>query len=517
MKKKNFWLALMVALVLIPVAFVFTACGGDDGNKKPQLVSITASVTSENPYLTANLSVEYGTQINFDFNRDFKVEAYYTDNTTKVLTYANGEYTVDCGAFVNNSSLNPASNTAYELTFKAGEAQATISFHVLKKQIPVPTVNGGAAFTYTGSEIDIAMGYIDYLGCEVFVDIVDKEGDLTKATDAGDYYVTFKIKDIFKQNFEFMGGAEEVSVKWTIAPAQLNKSEVLSWVSRTDGKDISSSDAFTFKYEMVNGVFTPTEQGFNVNIPDEYQGAFEVSGAKAAVGGSTLEIKLKSANYCLVDDGAVIEDGKISIGYNINKMKLSVPSGLSWTHPGAVKVNGTESCTNRLNLSEWQYAQFVDVNYITKDSNGNEFNDVTSAGVYTTTAKFSINDDYVKYFVLDGADTENNITESVTWVVSVAPKDAITSVKVTDGNGESVITTIDKLLEKGAANGWQIELTMGAGSGFSNPGAATVRDNFDGYFKIELNSDDGEASCTLLIKIISNDSIGDLYNQTNQN
>lgn len=236
--KKKFLSFIMAMCLIVPCAFIMTACGGNDEPPKPSVQSSKANVL--------NVDYSYDEQsdcitflmtdtINLQ-KSDFEIVQTYTDNTTKTLD--TNKWILD----LSEIPSAPESNSSYRIVFKYADKDEEIdSINITFIASQINTLDFELqpySITYTGEEIDVVDMIDEYLTSQQQVSltsliesgvvIVSTENNSTRtATNSGEYFVEFAPANGYEWT---AGDSSSKYVNWRInmveipAPTLVNNS-----------------------------------------------------------------------------------------------------------------------------------------------------------------------------------------------------------------------------------------------------------------------------------------------------
>ena len=250
MKKKILMLAMAFAIIL-PAAFLLSACGGK--NNPPEVTETGISVYIDGTEVNEQfntIDICYGdyTDISEMINRKLSVVVNYSDETTNNLIYGDGGYAIS--GLPQNLNAN---EQGYNLTLTYKNFNKDLILVIHKDNIDFTNVgwsyDDSDPFTYDGKEKTIELVGIP--------DNVEVTYENNKATNAGTYNAT-AIIEYDENNYNITNDEHLVLTKqWSINKAKIDMGSV-KW-------DYSATQPYTYDGNEKEVKLINLPEGISVN------------------------------------------------------------------------------------------------------------------------------------------------------------------------------------------------------------------------------------------------------------
>lgn len=302
MKKKIFMFVMAFAIIL-PVAFLLSACGGK--NNPPEITETGISVYIDGAEVNENfntIEICYGdyTDISELINNKLTVEVNYSDQTSNNLIYGDGGYAVS--GLPQNLNAN---EQGYNLTLTYKNFNKELILVIHKANIDFTNVGWDyyEPFTYDGNEKEVKLTNLP-AGVEVSYENNKKIG-------AGTYNAT-AIIEYDENNYNITNDEHLVlTQQWTI-----NKAQIDMWDVRWD---YSATQPFTYdgSEKEVKLINLPEGKGVSVNYENNTETNAGTYTASATLNYNTTNYELININF------------NETINWTINKQQVNKPSKVS--------------------------------------------------------------------------------------------------------------------------------------------------------------------------------------------
>lgn len=302
MKKKILMLVMAFAIIL-PAAFLLSACGGK--KNPPEVTETGISVYIDGTEVNEQfntIEIDYGyyTDISEMINSKLTVIANYSDETTDNLIYGDGGYAIS--GLPQNLNAN---EQGYNLTLTYKNFNKDLILVIRKANLDFSNVywnyDGTSPYTYDGEEKSIELSNIP--------DNVEVTYENNKATNAGDYTAIATIEydenNYNKTNDEHL----VLTQQWSI-----NKAQIDMW-----GVKWNYSDTKPYTYDGNE------KEVKLINLPEGISVNYENNTAtNAGTYNATATLIYDTTNYELSNTS--FEE---TINWTINKQQVNKPSKVS--------------------------------------------------------------------------------------------------------------------------------------------------------------------------------------------
>lgn len=303
MKKKIFMFVMAFAIIL-PVAFLLSACGGK--NNPPEVTETGISVYIDGTEVNEQfntIEICYGdyTDISELINNKLTVVVNYSDQTSNNLIYGDGGYAVS----ELPQNLN-ANEEGYNLTLSYKNFSQDLILIIRKVDIDFSSVgwNYYEPFTYDGEEKTVEL-----VNVPENVEVTYQNN--YKETNAGTYNAT-AIIEYDENNYNITNDEHLVlTQQWTI-----NKAQIDMWGVRWD---YSATQPYTYdgNEKEVKLINLPEGKGVSVNYENNARTNAGTYTASATLNYDTNNYELSNVNF------------DKTIEWTINKQQVNKPSKVS--------------------------------------------------------------------------------------------------------------------------------------------------------------------------------------------
>ena len=237
------------------------------------------------------------------FTYDGEVHSLQIQNYDSSLMTQNGTVTASAaGDYSVTYSLKNKTN----YTWEDGSTDDVIIQWSIGTQLLAKPKATTTSFTYSGSAKNLTVSNFDS-------DYMTESGTKT-ATDAGDYSVTYSLKDTSKAKWAD-GSTADVTISWTINRKKL---------TATQSNVILKNDTFTYNFSDQTVAFT--------NFSNTYH---EKTGTETATAAGTYHVYITPKNnYCWNDGTYAAKD----LAWTINPLILGELTATAQTYDGTLKT-----------------------------------------------------------------------------------------------------------------------------------------------------------------------------------
>ena len=301
--KKKIFMFVMVFAIILPVAFLLSACGGK--NNPPEVTETGISVYIDGTEVNEQfntIEIDYGdyTDISEMINSKLSVIVNYSDETNNNLIYGDGGYAIS--GLPQNLNAN---EQGYNLTLTYKNFNKDLILVIHKANLDFSNVywdyNSYEPFTYNGNEREVKLINLPE-GISV-----NYENNIK--ADAGTYTAIATI-EYDENNYNIINDEHLVlTQQWSI-----NKAQIDMWGVRWD---YSATQPYTYDGNKQEVKLINLPEGISVNYENN---------AKTDAGTYTASATLKydTTNYELINDN--FDD---TIEWTINKQQVDKPSEVS--------------------------------------------------------------------------------------------------------------------------------------------------------------------------------------------
>ena len=372
MKKKILMLVMAFAIIL-PAAFLLSACGGK--NNPPEVTETGISVYIDGTEVNEQfntIDICYGdyTDISEMINSKLTVIANYSDETTNNLIYGDGGYAIS--GLPQNLNANEQGHNL-TLSYKNYSKELILVIH--KKNIDFSPVgwsyDGAYPFTYNGEEQSIELLNIP--------NNVEVTYENEKATNAGTYTAIATV-EYDENNYKIINDEHLVlTQQWSI-----NKKQIDMWSVKWD---YSATQPYTYDGNKKEVKLINLPEGISVNYENNAKTSAGTYTASATLNYNTTNYELTNINF------------NETINWTINKQQVIKPNKVS----GRLFYDGQEQTGVNYNAQEKDVLFTVSGNAT-----------ATNAGQYSVTFALI---DTINYEWND--ESTNNVV--IEWEIEKAP------------------------------------------------------------------------------------------------
>lgn len=299
MKKKIFMFVMAFAIIL-PVAFLLSACGGK--NNPPEVTETGISVYIDGTEVNEQfntIEIDYGdyTDISEMINSKLSVIVNYSDETYNNLFYGDGGYSVS--GLPQNLNAN---EQGYNLTLTYKNFNKALILVIHKANLDFSNVywdyNSYEPFIYNGNEREVKLTNLP--------EGVSVKYEHNIKADAGTYTATAKI-EYDENNYNIINDEHLVlSQQWSI-----NKAQIDMWGVKWN---YSSSQPFTYDGNVKEVKLINLPEGISVNYENNTE-------TNVGTYNATATLIYDKTNYELININF-----NETINWTINKKQVNKPS-----------------------------------------------------------------------------------------------------------------------------------------------------------------------------------------------
>lgn len=298
--KKKIFMFVMVFAIILPVAFLLSACGGK--NNPPEVTETGISVYIDGTEVNEQfntIEIDYGdyTDISEMINSKLSVIVNYSDETYNNLFYGDGGYSVS--GLPQNLNAN---EQGYNLTLTYKNFNKELILVIHKANLDFSNVywdyNSYEPFTYNGNEREVKLTNLP--------EGVSVKYEHNTKIDAGTYTASATL-EYDENNYNIINDEHLVlTQQWTI-----NKAQIDMWGVRWD---YNSYEPFTYDGNEKEVKLINLPEGISVNYENNTETDAGTYTARAT-------LKYNTTNYELIDINF-----NETINWTINKRQVIKPS-----------------------------------------------------------------------------------------------------------------------------------------------------------------------------------------------